>query len=309
MDSLIQVVLPVFLVIGFGYAAVRFGLFEDTFVDGLMKFTQNFAIPCLLFTAVSELDLRQSFDWRLLISYYAGSATVYLLGIFGARYIFDRSWEASVAIGFCALYANSVLVGLPITERAFGPESLDPNYAIVAIHAPFCFTLGMTAMAMAQSRGRSGLALTSAVLKAIFKNALMIGLLLGFAVNLGNITLPQPVLDAVGFMERAAIPAALFALGGVLVRYRIDADLKEVAFICVLSLLVHPAIVYGLGTEVTGITDAQLRSAIVTASMAPGVNTYIFANMYGVALRVSASSVLIGTAASILTTSAWLLLI
>ena len=42
------------------------------------------------------------------------------------------------------------------------------------------------------------------------------------------------------------------------------------------------------------------------AAMAPGVNAYLFAHMYGVAKRVNASAVLIATALSILTTWAWL---
>ena len=69
--------LPVFLVLGAGYLAVWRGLFTDSGVDGLMVFTQKFAIPCLLFSAISGLDLGQSFDWRLLLSYYAGSAAVF----------------------------------------------------------------------------------------------------------------------------------------------------------------------------------------------------------------------------------------
>jgi malonate transporter len=43
--------------------------------------------------------------------------------------------------------------------------------------------------------------------------------------------------------------------------------------------------------------------------MAPGVNTYIFANLYGSARRVAAASVLVGTAASIVTVWLWLLLL
>ena len=40
--------------------------------------------------------------------------------------------------------------------------------------------------------------------------------------------------------------------------------------------------------------------------MAPGVNAYLFANMYGVAKRVAASAVLIATALSVLTVWGWL---
>jgi len=40
--------------------------------------------------------------------------------------------------------------------------------------------------------------------------------------------------------------------------------------------------------------------------MAPGVNAYVFANMYGRAKRIAASSVLLGTGLTILTAWGWL---
>ena len=49
-----------------------------------------------------------------------------------------------------------------------------------------------------------------------------------------------------------------------------------------------------------------MRAAVVTAAMAPGVNTYIFADMYGAARRVVASSILIATALTVASASAWI---
>jgi hypothetical protein len=43
--------------------------------------------------------------------------------------------------------------------------------------------------------------------------------------------------------------------------------------------------------------------------MAPGVNAYIFANMYGRARRVAASSVLVATGASVITAWLWLMIL
>ena len=57
MSALLDVILPVFLVIGFGYAAVRAGWLPETAIDGLMRFAQNFAVPCLLFRSIAHLDL------------------------------------------------------------------------------------------------------------------------------------------------------------------------------------------------------------------------------------------------------------
>jgi len=143
------------------------------------------------------------------------------------------------------------------------------------------------------------------VLKAMFSNALIIGIGLGFAVNLSGITLPNVLTDAVDMMIRAALPAALFGLGGVLYRYRPEGDASTIAMICIVSLILHPSITYALGRAFDLDRDA-MRSAVITAAMAPGINTYLFANMYGVARRVAASGVLIGTALSLITVWVWL---
>ncbi|MBR2655870.1 MAG: AEC family transporter [Loktanella sp.] len=305
MAAFLDVILPVFIVIGFGYLAVWKGYFSDAGVEGLMKFTQNFAIPCLLFRAISTLDLQQSFDLVLLGSFYAGAFGGFLAGLVGARYIFKRDWEDSVAIGFCCLFSNSLLLGLPITERAYGVSALEANYAIIAIHSPFCYAVGITAMEIARNRGASMIALPGKVAGAMFHNALIIGIALGFVVNLSGIPAPSVLADALDLIARAALPAALFGLGGVLYRYRPEGDMRTIMYVVGVSLLLHPAIVWVLG-QAGGLGVAGTRSAILTAAMAPGVNAYIFANMYGRARRVAASSVLIATALSVFTVWGWL---
>lgn len=305
MQALLDVILPVFLVLGFGYAAVWMGWFKDEWVEGLMRFTQNFAIPCLLFRAISGLDLAQDFDVAMLASFYAGAFGGFTAALLGARLIFARPWTDSVAIGFVGLFSNSVLLGLPITERAYGADALAANFSIVALHAPFCYVIGLTAMELARSTGGGLRSAVPRILRAVFRNALVIAILLGFAVNLGGVPLPGVLTDAVDMMTRAALPAALFGLGGTLYRYRPEGDMRTILYVVGCSLLVHPAITYGLATALK-VDTVGLRSAVLTAAMAPGVNAYVFANMYGVAKRVAASAVLIGTGLTVITAWVWI---
>ncbi|MEO1238759.1 MAG: AEC family transporter [Pseudomonadota bacterium] len=308
MEALANVILPVFLVIGFGYLAVWMQWFSEPALDGLLKFTQNFAIPCLLFSAIATLDLSANFDVPILVTFYTGAIAGFALGVGGARILFARSWPDAVAIGFACLFSNSVLLGLPISERAFGADALGPNFAIIAIHAPLCYAIGVTAMEIARSAGSGILATAKRVAKAMFANALVIGIVAGFAVNLSGVPIPNIVEDALDLMVRAALPAALFGLGGVLVRYRPEGDLRAIFYVCAVSLLVHPAIVWGMGRTLD-LPPGAFQSAVLTAAMAPGVNAYIFANMYGTAKRVNASAVLLATALSMGTAWGWLSLL
>lgn len=304
-QTLIDVILPVFLVIGAGYGTVWFRYFSGDLADSLMRFTQNFALPCLLFRAISSIDLSIGLDLRLLASFYAGATLCFIAGLFGARLIFGRPWEDSVVIGFCCLFSNGVLLGLPITERAYGAENLIGNFAIIAFHSPFCYALGITVMEFVRNRGQTGRSFARAVFNAIFRNPLIVAILMGFVMNISGFVMPDVVDDALAMIARAAIPCALFALGGVLVQYRTEGDARVIAYICALSLLVHPALVWSFGTSFSVPTDL-FRSGVLMASMAPGVNGYVFANMYGRAKRVAASSLLIATALSVLTVWFWL---
>lgn len=307
-QNLIDVILPVFLVIGAGYSATKVGYFKQDHVEGLMKFTQNFAIPCLLFRAIANLDIAASFDARLLISFYAGAAICFVIGITGARLLFKRDWEDSIVIGFCCLFSNSVLLGLPITERAFGADNLTGNFAIIAFHAPFCYGIGITVMEVVRNRGAGGLKTVTSVFSAMFKNVLILAIALGFIFNLTGLSIPNVIDEALLLLIRAALPAALFALGGVLVKYRPEGDMRTIAFVCMTSLLIHPSLVWLFGTTLA-VPQDLFRSGVLNASMAPGFNAYIFANMYGRAKRVAASSVLLATGLCLFTVWFWLTLL
>jgi malonate transporter len=305
MQALLDVILPVFFVVGLGYVVVWRKVFSTAAVDGLMTYTQNFAIPCLLFMALIKIDLGQAYSFRLMGSYYIGAASGFALGFLGARYIFKRSAEDSVAIGFVSLFSNSVMMGLAITERAYGVDALVANFAIVSLHAPFCYFVGITAMEIAKSDGDSIAQVAQNVGKSMMKNALFIAILLGLLVNITDVALPKAFLEGTNMVATTALPAALFGMGGVLYQYRPEGDFGAIAWVVGISLLVHPAIVWSLG-QLWDLSISELRSAVLTSAMAPGINCYIFASMYNRAKRVAASGVLIATALSVLTIWCWL---
>lgn len=301
------VILPVFLIIGLGWLARWRGYFGDEAVDALMRYAQNIAAPILLGVSIYGMDLGTAFQPGLLLSFYIGAFSAFALGIVGARAL-GRPGQDAVAIGFACLFSNSLLLGVAITERAYGTAGLAGNFAIIAIHSPIMYSLGIVAMELTRSRGQNLPLhrLTRQIGRSILTQPLIIGILTGFAVNLSGLTLPGFAFDGLKMIAGTTLPTALFGLGGVLFRYRPEGDGKAIALVVVASLGVHPIIAWTLGTQVFALDAPALRSAVITAAMAPGVNAYLFAHMYGVGKRVAASAVLIATGLSIGTTWIWL---
>jgi predicted permease len=305
--AIVNIVAPVFLVIGAGYLGARAGLFADQMVDGLMKFAIQFAVPCLLFRATSTMDLGTAYDWRLMSAFYVGATISFALGTLMSWHLFGREPGEAVAVGFGALFSNLVLLGLPISTRAWGAgtDAMATAYAIVSVHAPFCYLLGITSMELLRADGRSLRETAAVVVRAMFRNSLMIGIALGFIVNLSGLQPPAALVSAVDIMARAALPAALFGLGGTLTRYSLKASVGEATGISALSLILHP----GIALAICQLLDAPgplTRAVVLMAAMAPGVNSYLFARMYQRGRDTAASTVLLGTAASVLSISVWL---
>lgn len=135
MNAAFDVILPVFLVIAGGWLAAKRGLMTDDMVDSLMRFAQGVAVPVLLAQSIGKLDLGANYDAGLFLSFYIGAFACFGLGILGAR-LLGRPATDAVAIGFAAMFSNSLLLGVPITERAYGTEALAGNFAIISIHSP-----------------------------------------------------------------------------------------------------------------------------------------------------------------------------
>lgn len=306
MLSILTVVLPVFFIVGTGYAAVKQFGFKDVMIDGIMAYTLRIALPLLLFRAIVGLDLGQAFDGPTLAVFYGGAFASYALAMLLARVAFRRRPGEAAAIGFCALFSNTLLLGLPILERAYGPGPMPVAYSIISLHAPVMYAVGITVMEILRSDGAGPMATAQRAGKAIFSNALTIGILAGFAVNLSGLPVPTVVMGAVDLIANSALPTALFALGGALTRYALRDDLGEAVMTAVVSTLFHPGLVWVLAVPVLALPTDYARAAVVIAAMPAGMNGYMFATMYNRAQGAAASTVLLATGLSVLTVTFWL---
>lgn len=309
MLAIFNVVLPVFAIMALGYFAVRFRMFPTEGVRGLVMFVNNFATPCLLFNAMATSDFSSVFNWGVIGAFYAGAITVFILGIIIAAKVFGSRPGEAVASGFSAYFTNTILIGVPVMQRAYGETALVTAFSIIAFHASVLITLGMLTMELVR---RDGAPLHKALWTALVRivsNPLLWGIVLGIAFNFMHIQLAEPVEAFVVMMAAAVTPAALFGLGGALNEYKLSESWAHSLALAGLKLLVQPLIAWVLLIHVLKVDHELARYGVLLAAMPTGINAYVFATYYNRGVNVAANTVLITTVLSIVSVSGWLFIL
>lgn len=306
MLDIIYVITPIFALMAFGYAAVRFALFPAAGVKSLIAFVNNFATPCLLFHSISTSDFRSAFNLGIICPYYFGAIVCFVVGIIIAQRVFGNRPGESVAVGFSGTFTNTVLVGLPIMTRAYGPESLPVTLSIIGLHGAILLTVGMVTMELVKRDGQPlGKTLLVAA-RRVLSNPLIWGIAAGIIGSLLEIRLIEPAEAFFVMMAQAVVPVALFGIGGALVEFKLSENWKQALVASLIKLILHPAIAYVLMIWVLHVPFEIARYGILLSAMPSGVNIYVFATYYDRGVSVATNTILIATVLSAVTITGWL---
>ena len=308
IGAIFNIIAPVAIVILFGYLAVKLKFFPKEGVPYITKFVHSFSVPLLLFNAVRQIDFAEQYDPKILAGYFLPLLLVFAIGIFSARK-FGKGPQASVVLAFCAIFANSVYIGLPVSERAFGADSLMTNFIILSVHAPFCYVLGAISIQIARPEAIKWSSIARNIGADLVRNPLIIGTFLGATVNLLGVEFPVVLDDAITMLARAALPVALFGLGGVLTGLKVKGEVLPIATIVTLRMALHPTLVLLFTLYVFQLDLNIVKSMVLIAAIPTGTNGFIFAALYKREEELAASIVFVATLLSLFTLPIWLLII
>jgi malonate transporter and related proteins len=298
LDGLL-IILPVFGLICLGYVAARFRIVGERTSYGLSDFVFVMAIPCLLFRTLSKATIPEVQPWGYWLAYFIALGIVWLTATLIASRGFGRKGPELVVAGFAAAQANTVLVGIPIILKAVGEEGAVPLALLIAVHLPVTVTL---ATVLAEGRQSSPLKIG----KALISHPIVIGILAGSAARPFVGLIPPPAWQIVDALAGAAIPCALVALGMTLVRYGLIGNLKLPAILSALKLLLHPALVFLLATQVFTMPPAWVSVAVLFAACPCGINAYLFAERYKAGIADASTAIALSTLVTVVTMSGWL---
>ena len=303
LQTVVSIVLPVFGLVGVGFVLGWLEFFPEGTGRGLENYLHRFALPLLIFNAVSKANLPDEPNWELWIAYFAGMYMAWALTQISLR---SMGHERAIAVigGFTAAFSNMMLIGIPLVVSAYGDEGLIPLFLLISIHLPFAALL---ATVMIEGEGAGGKAAAVArTFAGMLRHPILLGLAIGLAFNLLDLKLPAVPDRMISWIAESAVPCALVAMGLAVRRTGLGELSGALFLVAFAKLVIHPAIVYGLGHWVFDLPPVWANVVVLIAACPPGLNAYLMALPYPKAVPLASAGVSLTTGLAVITVSVWL---
>lgn len=303
MNSLINVVIPIFGIILTGYLAGRLGVLGPDSAVALNRFVFYFALPPALFIFTARAPVEKIFNWPFIGAFVGGSLLTLLIALFVGRFWLRHNLTTLSIAGLVVVQGNVVYMGFPLPLTVYGPDGAMPTI-VAGLSITLLFTsCGIAVLEGAHASGPSTLRLAARLARTVSCNALVISPLLGILFSAAALPLPRAASSYLDLMAAAVGPAALFALGLSLIDRRLTGNAIEVIWLITLKLIVNPVMTFALVTYVFVMDPLWSKAAVILSAMPTGANVYVIAQQYNVHVETASSAVLVSTGISIVTMS------
>ena len=305
MLGFLSLCLPIFAVVGLGWAAVRRGTITPAVTDAVGTFAFSFALPAMLLRLMAAQPLGQSFEPRFFGGYLGACLLIFFATMAGAMLLAGRRRGQGAAIAAAAAMGNVGYLGPPLLLPLLGPRGAGPVAMAIMSEVAIVIALGSVLMAPISERGVLG-----RVLRSLLLNPVLLAISGGAALGALEVAIPGPIERFLAFLGAAAGPTALFALGGTLGRLSLDRRLMLVAGAATAGkLLAYPLLVWLFLGPLLGLELFWVQAGVLLAVMPTATNAFVLAQRFHTGADEVSAVVLLSTviAALAFPMTAWLL--
>lgn len=303
--EIVNIILPVFLVIGLGYLLRTCGFVDAVTNTALTRLVFYVAAPVLLFQGTAHTPLGRSVNLPMLIVIAAVTVLVgFAVYVAVARIAPAR--RGVFAQG--AHRSNMVFVGLPIITNAFGDAVLGPAAVLIGFMVVWYNLLAVLFLTLPHHRlSARDPKVWSGFAAKMIGNPLIIGCVAGIAASAAGIAVPSALSRGLDLVGRTALPLALISVGAGLEFGKLRAEIAGSIVTSIIKLMVYPALVYA-GLSLIGAGGMERQVPVLLMASPTAVVSYIMAKEMNGDERLAGAIVIASTIGSLVTISAWLVL-
>jgi predicted permease len=241
----ITLILPIFIIIAAGWLARKRDFIPDAFVGPANRIVYYFAIPAMIFRAVSTASFHDEFSSRVLLI-----ALACIIAMSGVAWAITRAGKMPTALRGTfiqsSFHGNLGYIGLAVVFYSLG----DAGLASGAIFAGFIMIVqNILAVAVLQIHSQKGEGVSfdlGANVKRILGHPVILSACAGIGFSLLEIPLPLIAERSLGILSGMALPLALLLIGATLSFDLMRLRLAPMLAASAIKLLVMP----GLGLVV-----------------------------------------------------------
>ena len=306
MLTVLNVLVPIFAGLLWGYVAGRRGLIDNKDVRSLIALVMDIAVPCALVSIIIKTPLA-------LLENQATTAiaiALVFIGLYAACYFWARrSLHMSIAdssvlaltIGF-----PNPAVALPLLSDTFGAHAAVPAALSVAIGA---LTVSPVTLVLleAQRDSNGGAVCLRTLLRNLPRAAVrpvVWATLLALACVALKLNFPSYLKGTLLLLGNAAAGSALILTGVVASAHRFRLE-RNVLIASLAKLLLQPILALGV-TTLLHMSHHQIRDVMVISAIPGGFFGLVFGASFKATPEVASSSLIASDALGWITLSVWL---
>ncbi|WP_299619707.1 AEC family transporter [uncultured Tateyamaria sp.] len=277
--TVLEIVAPVFLLAGIGFAWVKFGL--EYRIQFVTQLAMTLSLPCLIFVSLMQTQIDPaalaSLSFASIVSY--AIVTVVFLIVVRVLKLEMRTYGAPLIFG------NTGNLGLPLALFAFGDVGLSYAIIVFAIMALWSYTFGIWLVAGAGSLGK------------VLREPLVWATVLGAVFLWQGWETPKFLTNTLELVGQIAIPVMLITLGVAVARLS-GRGLVQAVALSLVKLGMCVAIAGGVGRYFA--LDPTAFGVLVLQVATPvAVTSYLIAEKYGADAQAVAGLVVASTLISV----------
>jgi malonate transporter len=301
MLDVINLALPFFGLIFLGYACGKLKQIPDTGLAWMNFFLIYVALPALFYRILAKTPFEQlanvPFVVATTLATYSAFAIAYAIGMLVRP---GRTGEATMA-GLAGAYGNIGYMGPGLAFATIGPDAAVPVALIFCFDTILIFSLVPFLMALAAPDRKPLSAMALDVARKIALHPFIIATVLGVAAAAAHFQAPVALDRLMEFLQNAAAPCALFALGVTVALRPMQKMPWEVPLVVTVKLVLHPVLALLLLSVLGPLPETWVYTGVLMAALPPALNAFIIARQYDTWVQQASSSVLLGTLLSVVT--------
>jgi hypothetical protein len=307
MSSIVSAIVPLLLLIAFGFLLGRGQFLSQYQFEGLSKLTFVAFIPALLFLSIYQSEQLNDVSFSLLAAFYLPLITLFGLSFILFKCFFNHTFPKTELLCLASTFSNNVLIGVPILLTLKGERVLLPAFSIIAFHSLLLFSLTSFTAGFTQSQRVVWYRQIASSIWLTTRSPIVLSLLIGIGFRLLEWELPDLTVKALNYLKQAALPCALILLGATLGQYKVKGSFLLTAIVSTNKLVILPLLVWFSSTAIFQLPDALTLIAVTLSASPVGINVFMFAAQDTESSPYLASSILISTVLSMVSIPIWLI--